>query len=376
MRRSRIDSLIWPGSASSRAAFALTTVLPTLAAAGGGKLVTPTPTAPIYGGEIVADCGWPTTVEVDGCTGTLVHPEIVITAAHCVLTPGANTPINFGENWSASARTVTAQCQPHPEYNDGDSFGRDIAFCRLTTPVDDVPLVPVLMGCGTQALTGGQEVAVVGFGVADDSAGDGPKRQVFTTINSMADDEAFVGGGGKDSCQGDSGGPVYMPMADGSWRVFGITSYGGDCGGGGYYSLMHVGVPWIEQTSGVDITPCHDANGDWNPGPSCGQAPTAPHVGAGDWATGCAGGPSIAMAEVCEGGSVDTEPGGDGDGGGDGDAGEVGTGETDDEAGIDDAGSDDGCACSATPSGSGAHLTWLTLIALAGVRRRGPGRRR
>jgi hypothetical protein len=38
----------------------------------------------IYGGETVAVCGWPTTVSMQGsCTGTLVHPQVVIYAQHC-----------------------------------------------------------------------------------------------------------------------------------------------------------------------------------------------------------------------------------------------------------------------------------------------------
>ena len=35
----------------------------------------------IYGGESVATCAWPTTVGIQGCTATLVHPELLITAA-------------------------------------------------------------------------------------------------------------------------------------------------------------------------------------------------------------------------------------------------------------------------------------------------------
>jgi hypothetical protein len=38
----------------------------------------------IYGGETVAVCGWPTTVSMQGsCTGTLVHPQVVVYAQHC-----------------------------------------------------------------------------------------------------------------------------------------------------------------------------------------------------------------------------------------------------------------------------------------------------
>ena len=54
------------------------------------------PVTPIYGGTDVASCGWPTAVNLGGsCTGTLVHEDVVIYAAHC----GTNFDyVRFGEN--------------------------------------------------------------------------------------------------------------------------------------------------------------------------------------------------------------------------------------------------------------------------------------
>src|SRR5258708_26896368 len=39
--------------------------------------------APIFGGQSATTCQWPTTVLLNGCTGTLVHPLLVTTARHC-----------------------------------------------------------------------------------------------------------------------------------------------------------------------------------------------------------------------------------------------------------------------------------------------------
>lgn len=36
----------------------------------------------VAGGEEVAICGWPTVVRVGGCSGTLIHPEVVLYGAH------------------------------------------------------------------------------------------------------------------------------------------------------------------------------------------------------------------------------------------------------------------------------------------------------
>ena len=98
--------------------------------------------------------------------------------------------------------------------------------------------------------------------------------------------------------------------------MFGITSYGGECGTGGYYSMMHRGMSWFETQTGYDLTPCHDANGTWNPGPDCGSFPLAPGVGSGTWANGCSGGAVTGYSSAC-GAPYADDGGGGGGGGGD-----------------------------------------------------------
>ena len=284
----------------------------------------PLPTSEIYGGTDVASCGWPTTVSLGGsCSGTLVHERVVIYAAHC----GSNyNSVRLGESiYGGAGRNVpTQQCKIYPGGGPGD--GDDFAFCVLAEPVDDVPIVPILMGCEVEDyLTAGEEVTVVGFGNAN-TGPYGVKREVTTTLNGItASGEAHVGGGGKDSCQGDSGGPVFIDTADG-WRVFGITSYGGACGGGGSYSMMHNGIAWFESQSGYDLTPCHDADGTWNPGPDCGNFPVSPMNGSGSWGNGCSGGASTGYSAACGAPHADDGGGGDG-GGGDGGGGDGGGGD-------------------------------------------------
>jgi hypothetical protein len=244
---------------------------------------------PIVGGSIAGACQWPTTVLLPnaGCSGTLIHPLIIVTAAHC----GTGEKIAiFGENRTTPARTVSVEYCRTFQGRSGPT-PTDYAFCKLRLPVTDVPIVPVLMGCETDILQPGQRVVIAGFGDSGPIGGFGMKRWSETTIIKVGGPRGIqVGGLGKAPCYGDSGGPAFVNLPDGSWRVFGIDSAGiaQSCDAGDVMALMHDAVPWIEEQSGIDVTPCHDADGTWNPSPACRNFSMAPHSTGRTWTSGCA----------------------------------------------------------------------------------------
>ncbi len=253
------------------------------------------PVAPIWNGTEAGPCDWPSVVQMDdSCTGTLVHPEVVIYAGHCGPDYGN---VFFGEGGDNVAFAVNI------EYcvSSGFDVGHDYSVCKLKEPVVDVPIVPILMGCETDALQVGKTVTMIGFGEAEEPKPYGIKRVAHAIIQDFADNEVFIqSDDGMDTCFGDSGGPVMIQLDDGTWRVFGITSYGltDECGTGTWYSMMHIDLKWFEDQVGIDITPCNTPDGEWDPGPDCGGFPKDPGTGVGAWDS-CGPGPVGDISQTC-----------------------------------------------------------------------------
>jgi len=184
---------------------------------------------PIVGGVETPACAWPTTVSFSqngaGCTATLIHPKMITVADHCL--EGNGGTIKLTDSLSGRApRTIAIQrCIPRPA---GVNGGEDFAVCLLAEEVNDVPVIPVLFGCETDILKPGQEVALVGFGFIGENKQNpnGHKRWVMAKINRINSGRKSIDIGDPmhQNCFGDSGGPAFVKLADGTWRVFGVTS--------------------------------------------------------------------------------------------------------------------------------------------------------
>jgi hypothetical protein len=243
-------------------------------------------------GEPVVECGWPMVVAVVGneiCTGTLIHPELVVYSGNCDI--GDNPVVHFGEDVSSGGREVQVErCTTGPT---------NAAYCRLAEPVTEIPVAPPLFGCELSSWIN-QPAALVSFGPTDLTAA-GSKHWASTTFVGGGDD--WQGSTGVGICPGDLGAAVFVQAMDGSWRTAGIAVSTPDaCMGGDFGPLDLIApiVDWIETDSGVDITACHSPY--WAPGPGCGGFyAQAPDVGSGSWSDWCLGTPATGDQESCNG---------------------------------------------------------------------------
>lgn len=226
--------------------------------------------ASITGGTLAAEGEFPAVVALGGCSGTLVHPSLVVYAEHCGT---AIAEVRFGPSSDAPTRVVnTDRCRSIPGAKLGD--GSDLAYCVLAEPVLDIEPERILAGCELADFDVGKPAIMVGYGVDHDGGTYGQQRVATSRIDSIGD-ELFLEQGSADTCRGDSGGPVFVEHRepDGSTkrRVVGVTSAGteSECGRGiAHYVNLTRKLDWLESSSQLDVTPCFN-QGEWSPTPAC-----------------------------------------------------------------------------------------------------------
>ena len=248
----------------------------------------------VAGAPAAEACEWPSVatyrVGDTKCSATLVHPRVVLTAAHCLEVADMGR-VRFGEEFSPyEVRIDVERCVKRPEYFATRSPSDDYAACILAEPAEGIPIVPVAMGCDTAAIVPGAEAAIVGFGQPGLGEDFGIKHWARTVIDDRERPPGLVdvGDGEINGCLGDSGGPGFVRLPDGTWRAFGILVAGPECGEGpSTYATMHDRMAWFEEATGFDLTPCHDADGTWNPGPDCTGFSQDPLDPSAAWDTTC-----------------------------------------------------------------------------------------
>lgn len=131
----------------------------------------------IIGGMSAVSGEFPFFVKFEGntlCGGSLISPDTVLTAAHCV-DQGKPNQVRIGSDmYDSGGIVVNTECVvSHPDFIENDkTLMNDVAILKLAQPVTDASVATINYNTNTAyPSSSGTELTVIGFGITSNDGG-------------------------------------------------------------------------------------------------------------------------------------------------------------------------------------------------------------